>query len=106
MGGKINVINMAAIPIILAVGVDGGIHFMVRFRESQTRNPAEIIREVGPGIWGSAATTILGFGSIAYSYTPGMASMGYLVVIGTVTSVLASLFFLPGILRGRTLPPP
>jgi predicted RND superfamily exporter protein len=105
MGGKINVINMAAIPIILAVGVDGGIHFMVRFRESRTRNPAEIIREVGPGIWGSAATTILGFGSIAYSYTPGMASMGYLVVIGTVTSVLASLFFLPGILRGRTLPP-
>ncbi|HVE39566.1 MAG TPA: MMPL family transporter [Planctomycetota bacterium] len=105
MGGKINVINMAAIPIILAVGVDGGIHFMVRFRESRNRNPAEIIREVGPGIWGSAATTILGFGSIAYSYTPGMASMGYLVVIGTVTSVLASLFFLPGILRGRTLPP-
>jgi predicted RND superfamily exporter protein len=105
LGGKINVINMAAIPIILAVGVDGGIHFMVRFRESKTRNPSEVIREVGPGIWGSAATTVLGFGSIAYSYTPGMASMGYLVVIGTVTSVLASLFFLPGILRGRTLPP-
>ena len=104
-GGKINVINMAAIPIILAVGVDGGIHFMVRFRESASRDPAETIREVGPGIWGSAATTILGFGSIAYSVTPGMASMGYLVVVGTVTSVLASLFFLPAILKGRSLPP-
>jgi len=99
MGGKINLINMAAIPIILAVGVDGGIHFMVRFRESKGRDPAETIREVGPGIWGSAATTILGFGSIAYSVTPGMASMGYLVVIGTVTSLVTSLFFLPGILR-------
>jgi hypothetical protein len=105
MGGKVNVINMAAIPIILAVGVDGGIHFMVRFRESKSRDPVEIIREVGPGIWGSAATTILGFGSIAYSVTPGMSSMGYLVVVGTVTSVLASLFLLPGILKGRTLPP-
>jgi predicted RND superfamily exporter protein len=99
--GKINLINMAAIPIILAVGVDGGIHFMVRFRESQSRDPAETIREVGPGIWGSAATTILGFGSIAYSVTPGMASMGYLVVIGTVTSLVTSLFFLPGILKRR-----
>lgn len=105
MGGTINVINMAAVPIILAVGVDGGIHFMVRFRESQSRDPVTVIREVGPGIWGSAATTILGFGSIAYSVTPGMASMGYLVVVGTVTSVLASLFLLPGILRGRRLPP-
>jgi predicted RND superfamily exporter protein len=104
MGGTINVVNMAAIPIILAVGVDGGIHFMVRFRESEGRDPADTIRDVGPGIWGSAATTLLGFGSIATSVTPGMASMGYLVVVGTVTSVLASLFLLPGILKGRTLP--
>ncbi len=104
MGGRINVINMAAIPIILAVGVDGGIHFMVRFRESRDRDPVATIREVGPGIWGSAATTLLGFGSIASSMTPGMASMGYLVVVGTVTSVLASLFLLPGLLRARSAP--
>jgi uncharacterized protein len=100
-GGQINVINMAAIPIILAVGVDGGIHFMVRFRESRERDPATTIREVGPGIWGSAATTLLGFGSIASSATPGMASMGYLVVVGTVSSLLASLFLLPGLLKAR-----
>jgi predicted exporter len=105
MGGKINVVNMAAIPIILAVGVDGGIHFMVRFRESGDKDPAETIHDVGPGIWGSAATTLLGFGSIATSVTPGMASMGTLVVVGTVTSVLASLFLLPGILKGRTTLP-
>jgi uncharacterized protein len=105
MGGRINVINMAAIPIILAVGVDGGIHFMVRFRESRDRDPAATIQEVGPGIWGSAATTLLGFGSIASSMTPGMASMGYLVVVGTVTSVLASLFLLPGLLRAGSRPP-
>lgn len=101
MGGRINVINMAAIPIILAVGVDGGIHFMVRFRETGGRDPASCLREVGPGIWGSAATTLLGFGSIASSMTPGMASMGYFVVAGTVTSLLASLFLLPGLLRSR-----
>lgn len=105
LGGRINVINMAAIPIILAVGVDGGIHFMVRFRETESRDAAATIREVGPGIWGSAATTLLGFGSIASSVTPGMASMGYLVVAGTVTSLLASLFLLPGLLKARTLPP-
>jgi predicted RND superfamily exporter protein len=34
-----------------------------------------------------------------------MASLGYLVVVGTVTSVVASLFLLPGILKRRTLPP-
>jgi predicted RND superfamily exporter protein len=104
LGGTINVINMAAIPIILAVGVDGGIHFMVRYREGEGRDPAETIHDVGPGIWGSAATTLLGFGSIATSVTPGMASMGYLVFVGTLTSVFASLFLLPGLLRGRSLP--
>lgn len=101
LGGAVNVINMAAIPIVLAVGVDGGIHFMVRFRESRDRDPAATIREVGPGIWGSAATTLLGFGSIATSVTPGMASMGYFVVAGTVTSLLASLFLLPGLLQRK-----
>jgi predicted RND superfamily exporter protein len=44
---------------------------------------------------------MLGFGSIATSWTPGMAQMGYLVVVGTVTSVLASLFLLPGLLCRR-----
>jgi uncharacterized protein len=101
LGGRINVINMAAVPIILAVGVDGGIHFMVRFRQGR-RDPAETIREVGPGIYGSAATTLLGFGSIATSLTPGMASMGLLVVVGTLTSLVASLFLLPGLLRAKS----
>lgn len=99
LGGTINVINMAAVPIILAVGVDGGIHYMVRFRQDGRRDPAGTIRDVGPGIYGSAVTTLLGFGSIAYSLTPGMSSMGLLVVVGTITSLVASLFLLPGLLH-------
>ncbi len=94
LGGTINLMNMVAIPIILGIGVDGGIHYMCRLREIG-RDPLAAARDVGPGVWGSAATTVLGFGSIAFSVTPGLSSMGILVSVGTSASLLATLLLLP-----------
>jgi predicted RND superfamily exporter protein len=99
LGGAINLMNMVAIPIVLGTGVDGGIHFMARFRELGRRDPVRALTDTGPGVWGSAVTTLLGFGAIGGSRTPGLSSMGMLVTAGTAV-VLAATFFLLPVLAG------
>jgi uncharacterized protein len=99
MGGALNLFNLIAIPIILGIGVDGGIHVMHRARE--TRDVRRAIADVGPGIWGSTVTTLLGFGSIGGSPTPGLVSMSILVAVGAAVSMLTTFFVLPS-LCGQT----
>jgi uncharacterized protein len=97
MGGALNLFNLIAIPIILGVGVDGGIHVMHRARE--VGDVRRAIADVGPGIWGSTVTTLLGFGSIGGSPTPGLVSMSILVAVGAAVSMLTTFFVLPSLAR-------
>ncbi|HLF93685.1 MAG TPA: MMPL family transporter, partial [Planctomycetota bacterium] len=99
LGSSINLMNMVAVPIVLGIGVDGGIHFMARLRELPDRDPSRALLDTGPGVWGSAITTLLGFGSIAYSVTPGLQVMGILVSVGTAAALLSVHFVLPALVR-------
>ncbi len=100
-GGAVNLMNVVAFPLIVGIGVDGGIHLICRYRQDGRRDPAGAILETGPGIWGSIATTLIGFGSIATSGVPGLASMGLLVGAGSVASLLSTLIVLPTLLPRR-----
>lgn len=97
--GALNLMNMVAVPIALGIGEDAGIHFVRRRRERADRDPAATVRDVAPGLWGSAATTLLGFGSLAFSDTPGLASLGLLVCAGMTASLATALFLLPALFR-------
>ena len=99
LGGALNMLNMAAIPVILGIGVDDGIHFMARFRERGRSDPEGAILDVGPGVWGSTVTTLLGFGSIAFCATPGLRSMGLLVAVGATVAFVTTVLLLPSLLR-------
>lgn len=97
LGHAVNPMNMAALPIILGIGVDSGIHFACRLRAGL--DPAGAVLDAGPGAWGSTMTTLIGFGSISFSATPGLASMGALVAAGSGASLAAMLFLLPALAR-------
>lgn len=101
LGGSINPMNLVAFPLVVGIGVDGGIHFMCRLRA----DPRRALADVGPGVWGSSATTILGFGSIAFSSTPGLVSMGILVAGGAAASLLSTLLVLPALAPESVEPP-
>ncbi len=99
-GGTLNLFNLVAVPIVIGVGVDNGIYLVSHWRESGG-DARQALAECGPGMWGTTATTLLGFGSIAFSPVPGLASMGRLVVAGMVAAFLATLVGLPALLGGR-----
>jgi predicted RND superfamily exporter protein len=101
LGGTVKSMNLAAIPILMGIGVDGGIYFVSCLRARGWKDPAGAIEDMGRGYWGATATTILGFGSIATSATPGLAFLGVLVIVGMTACFVGTLYMLPGLLPRR-----
>jgi hypothetical protein len=101
MGGAVNLMNVVAFPIIVGIGVDAGIHVVCRYRATGRRDPLGAVRECLGGLGGAAATTVIGFGSIATSGIPGLASMGLFVAAGTIVSFAAAVAVLPALLPRR-----
>lgn len=90
--------NVIALPLLLGIGVDNGIHLVHRAR-SGVQNV--LSTSTGRGIWVSALTTICGFGSLSLSPHVGTASMGLVLTLGMVTTVFCTLVVLPALLSYR-----
>ncbi len=108
LGLHFNLANFFAIPILIAIGVDGGVHFLARWREIE---PLLADRPKQSGVGGlfytgtptavalSFATTMIGFGGLLFAHHRGMASLGAIMVLGSLMGMLACLFALPPILK-------
>lgn len=83
--------NLLALPLVLGLGVDDGIHMVMRARE----DAGDPIQTTGAHIWRTTVTTSLGFGSLATATSPGIASLGILVLVGCMMCFLASVLIVP-----------
>ena len=100
----LNFANIIALPLILGIGVDNGIHIVHRFRAAGSRTPALLQSSTIRGVVFSALTTICSFGNLAVSPHPGMASMGQLLSIGILASLACTLVVLPALLEDSRKP--
>lgn len=98
--GPLNLINMIAVPMVIGLAVHDGTYYAGHLRGHRYRGAEEAMLDVGPGIWGSAATTILGFAAIVTSVSPGLVSMGILVAVGRAAAMVATLLLLPALWTG------
>ncbi|MCF8129264.1 MAG: MMPL family transporter [Deltaproteobacteria bacterium] len=108
LGLHFNLANFFAIPVLIAIGVDGGVHFLARWREIE---PLLADRPTQSGVGGlfytgtptavalSFTTTMIGFGGLLFAHHRGMASLGAIMVLGSLMGMLACLFALPPILK-------
>ncbi|MEE8307937.1 MAG: MMPL family transporter [Gammaproteobacteria bacterium] len=96
-----NFANIIALPLLLGVGVDNGIHMVHRWRSEPPT--AATLRQVSTGraVLFSGLTTVASFGNLGFSPHPGMASMGWILTVGMVATLLATLVLLPALLPGR-----
>ena len=99
LGFPLNFMNIIVIPMVMGLGIDDGVYFMTHYLESN--NLRQTLQETGIAIFLTSATTIAGFGSLAFSKNAGLVSMGLLASLGTLYCLLVSLFFLP-ILLSKT----
>ena len=92
----LNFANIIALPVLLGVGVSFNIYFVMNWRSGADRF---LGTATARAIVFSALTTGTAFGSLALSRHPGTASMGFLLLLSLGCTLLASLLFVPTLLR-------
>jgi hypothetical protein len=104
LGLPLNFANIIALPLLVGVGVDSGIHMVHRMRTEPPADGNPLHTSTSRAVFLSALTTIASFGNLAFSTHLGMASMGQLLTLGMVMSLLAVLGLLPALMRlGRAV---
>ena len=97
LGLKLNMINIAVIPLVIGMGIDFGIHIVHRFRVE--RDLETVYQFTGKAVFLSALTTMIGFGSLALIGSfPSIASIGAVLFLGIATCLIATLVLLPALL--------
>ncbi|GAB4183214.1 MAG: MMPL family transporter [Wenzhouxiangellaceae bacterium] len=98
IGIPFNFANVVALPLLLGVGVDNGIHLVMRHRAGGLPAGNVLQTATASGIVLAALTTILSFGNLAFSPHAGTASLGLVLAIGLAFMVITTLVVLPTIL--------
>ena len=95
IGQPINFANVIAFPLLFGVGVAFHIYFVMAWRAG-TRNLLQ--SSLARGVFFSALTTGTAFGSLMLSSHPGTASMGKILMISLIWTLVAALIFEPALL--------
>ena len=97
LGLPFNFANIIVLPLLLSLGVASGIHLVMRARSeaagaklTDTSTPSAVVF--------SALTTIGSFGTLALSAHRGTASMGALLTIAILFTLLCTLIVLPALM--------
>src|SRR5262245_23708176 len=91
-GMKLNFANIIALPLLLGVGVAFKIYYIMAWRAGQT----DLLQSsLTRAVMFSALTTATAFGSLWRSSHPGTSSMGKLMALALVTTMLAAVLFQP-----------
>lgn len=95
-GLSFNFANVIVLPLLFGLGVAGAVHLVTRARRQGSE--AAFRSSTPRAVVFSALTTIGSFASIALSSHPGTASMGVLLTIAVVLTLVTTLLVLPALL--------
>jgi predicted RND superfamily exporter protein len=107
-GERLNLANTVAVPLLIGVGVDYGIFHVAMARQARHEGREGILRRFAASthaILLTATTSIIGFGSLAFTSTPAVQSMGRVVAIGIAACVAGALLLLAPVLAHRAKEP-
>jgi hopanoid biosynthesis associated RND transporter like protein HpnN len=102
LGQSLNFANIIALPLLLGVGVAFKIYYILAWRRGATQLLQSTLTRA---VFFSALTTMTAFGSLWLSNDPGMSSMGQLMALALVCTLLAAVLFQPALMgppRRRT----
>ncbi len=93
----INVANVIAIPLIIGIGIDNGVHVIHRYRLEGAGQIDTVLNTVGRSILLTSLTTIAAFGTFAFGLYRGLSTMGMILGIGIAICFFLSAFLLPAL---------
>ncbi len=99
IGQPLNFANIIALPLLFGIGVAFHIYFVMSWRAGGAHL---LTSSLARAVFFSALTTATGFGSLWASSHPGTASMGKLLMISLLWTLVSALLFQPALMG----PPP
>ncbi len=94
LGFTWNFMNIAAALLLLGTGVDFSIHLIRALRETNG-NLATTHRTVGTALLLCGITTTVGFASISWAASEGLASLGRVCALGFAANTAIAIYLLP-----------
>ncbi|MFQ6603984.1 MAG: RND family transporter [Fidelibacterota bacterium] len=97
-GLQLTMVNIMAIPLIIGIGIDDGVHVMHRYNIEGRDKHFIVFSTTGRAILLTSLTTMLGFGSLIFATYRGLGSMGSALFIGVGTCFLATVLVIPALM--------
>jgi hopanoid biosynthesis associated RND transporter like protein HpnN len=98
----LNFANIIALPLLFGIGVAFHIYFVMSWRSGGSHL---LTSSLARGVFFSALATATGFGSLWASSHPGTASMGKLLMISLVWTLVSALLFQPALMGPASVKP-
>ena len=90
--------SITAIPLIIGIGIDNGIHLVRRYLEHEHNGILTIARASGAALIQSNLTTIIGFGALMASSFAPLAEMGLVTSLGVALALVGGLLLIPAVI--------
>jgi predicted exporter len=100
IGQPLNFANIIALPLLFGIGVAFHIYFVMSWRSGGSHL---LTSSLARGVFFSALATATGFGSLWASSHPGTASMGKLLMISLLWTLISALLFQPALMGPASL---
>ncbi len=104
---RLNTMNLVALPLLVGIGVDDGIFLVTISRRLGGRGePDSLIDKLSASchaVGMTSLTTTLTFGTLAFTSTPAIRSLGILMGIGVAASLIGAIWILVPLLVNRVL---
>ncbi|MFP4520698.1 MAG: efflux RND transporter permease subunit [Fibrobacterota bacterium] len=97
-GVKLSMMNFIALPLIIGIGIDDGVHMLHRYRIEGPGSVPIVLKYTGRATLLTSLTTMIGFGSMGLASHKGIAVLGQTLFFGVGSCFLSSAFMLPAIL--------
>ena len=100
-GVSFNFANVIVLPLLFGIGVDSGVHLVHRAKIKLAGDELLMGTTTARAVFYSAITTIVSFGTLAFSSHRGVASLGVLLTVGMLLTVVCNLVVLPSLIQLR-----
>jgi predicted RND superfamily exporter protein len=90
--------SLTAIPLIIGIGIDNGIHLVRRYRENERNEILVIAKASGAALIQSNLTTIVGFGALMTSSFSPLVEMGLVTSLGVALALAGGLLLIPAVI--------
>jgi predicted RND superfamily exporter protein len=95
---RFSFMSITAIPLIIGIGIDNGIHLVRRYLENERSGILAIAKASGAAVIQSNLTTIVGFGALMASSFEPLAEMGLVTSLGVALALAGGLWLVPAVI--------